>query len=84
MKNTNDLFDVLCEKTGCEYMSDMKYESHREAVYRAASELRKEDFRLKQWTEFVTDYLREDIEFSTYDEVEIYFEKKRLALLHNK
>ena len=76
MNNTKDLFEVLCEKAGCEYMSDMKFKLHREEVCKAASGLKKEDFKLEQWTELVSYYLGEPVVFSTYDDVEAFFQDK--------
>lgn len=44
-----NLLDVLCEKLGCGYVSDLTQEKYREAVKKAANEFMSEDIYDDQW-----------------------------------
>ena len=43
MKNNKHLLDILCEKVGCNYLSDLRREQNKTAAIRAIRQLTKED-----------------------------------------
>lgn len=75
MSYISDLLDTWFEKTGCEYMSDMKQPAWRDKVCETASGMDAEAFRLEQWSEAVTYLWGETVVFSSYDELRAYFKK---------
>ena len=53
MENNKHLLDILCEKVGCNYLSDLKLEKTRPAALREIRSIPKEDYPIKMWNETV-------------------------------
>ena len=51
MENNKHLLDILCEKVGCNYLSDLRREQNKTAAIRAIRQLTKEDFSTEMWNE---------------------------------
>ena len=51
MKNNKHLLDILCEKVGCNYLSDLRREQNKTAAIRAIRQLTKEDYSTEMWNE---------------------------------
>ena len=49
MEHKKDLFDLLCEKTGCEYLSEMKELQHRERLLQAIRETGIDAYPYREW-----------------------------------
>ena len=51
MENNKHLLDILCEKVGCNYLSDLRHEQTKSATIRAIRQIRKEDYSTEMWNE---------------------------------
>lgn len=51
MENNKHLLDILCEKVGCNYLSDLRHEQTKSAAIRAIRQIRKEDYSTEMWNE---------------------------------
>ena len=51
MVEENHLLDILWEKVGCNYLSDLKTQHARPAALRAIRQIHKEDYSTEMWNE---------------------------------
>ena len=51
MVEENHFLDILWEKVGCNYLSDLKLENTRPAALREIRSIPKEDYPIKMWNE---------------------------------
>ena len=51
MENNKHLLDILCEKVGCNYLSDLRHEQTKSVAIRAIRQIRKEDYSTEMWNE---------------------------------
>ena len=51
MENNKHLLDILCEKVGCNYLSDLRHEQTKSAAIRAIRQIHKEDYSTEMWNE---------------------------------
>lgn len=51
MVKDKNLLDILCEKVGCDYLSDLKAKQTRSAVLSAIQQIHKEDYSTEMWNE---------------------------------
>jgi len=77
MEKKKDLLDLLNEKTGCEYLSQMKELRHRERVLQAIRETGIDAYPYPEWAAAFAYLFQED-------DVRIDSEKAFFAYLENK
>lgn len=51
MVKEKHLLDILMEKVGCNYLSDLKTQQARPAALRAIRQIHKEDYSTEMWNE---------------------------------
>ena len=51
MVKENHLLEILWERVGCDYLSDLKLEKTRPAALREIRSIPKEDYPIKMWNE---------------------------------
>ena len=51
MVKENHLLEILWERVGCDYLSDLKLENTRPAALREIRSIPKEDYPIKMWNE---------------------------------
>ncbi len=51
MVKEKHLLDILWEKVGCDYLSDLKTQQARPAALRAIRQIHKEDYSTEMWNE---------------------------------
>lgn len=60
-----ELLDILSEKTGCMYLSDLKFMSDTSSIKTVIKRLNPQDFSLKEWYDAVNYLTEQTVSFSS-------------------
>ena len=80
MENNKHLLDILCEKVGCNYLSDLKLEKTRPAALREIRSRPKEDYPIKMWNETLSYIYGKSIIISSPKDVDTVINLRELRI----
>lgn len=80
METNRHLLDILWEKVGCDYLSDLKLEKTRPTALRVIRSIRKEDYPVKMWNETLSYIYSKSIIISSARDVDTVINLRELRI----
>lgn len=80
MEINKHLLDILWEKVGCDYLSDLKLEKTRPTALRVIRSIRKEDYSVKMWNEALSYIYGKSIIISSPKDVDTVINLRELRI----
>ena len=78
MENNKHLLDILWEKVGCTYLSDMKTGKTRPDILRITKTINKEEYSAEMWSEALSYIFERNIILSSPRDVEAVLRLREL------
>ena len=68
MRDTMGILEQLAERSGCQYLSDLPQPGRREQIRRSLSDLRPDQFPLREWNDAASYITRVPCAYATPEE----------------